>query len=72
MIKYVSTNCSITVAPPQDIKLFQKWTFKEITVNDIVFSVPKLDSNGCPTQHGFFRHEHQRFRKSKVNIVETL
>lgn len=60
-----------TLAQPQEIKLFQKWTFKEITVKDIGLQ-RYLNLTPMVAPHSMGRHEHQRFRKAKVNIVERL
>jgi small subunit ribosomal protein S7 len=60
-----------SVAAPEDIKLFQKWTFKEITVQDIGLQ-RYLNLTPMVAPHSMGRHEHQRFRKAKVNIVERL
>jgi len=60
-----------TVAQPQDIKLFQKWTFKDIAVQDIGLQ-RYLNLTPMVAPHSMGRHEHQRFRKAKVNIVERL
>jgi small subunit ribosomal protein S7 len=60
-----------TVAHSQEIKLFQKWSFKEITVNDIGLQ-RYLNLVPMVAPHSMGRHEHQRFRKAKVNIVERL
>jgi len=53
------------------IKLFGKWSFENITVND-----PGLKDYISLTPvyfpHSEGRHEKQRFLKSKVNIVERL
>jgi small subunit ribosomal protein S7 len=62
---------SQTTAQPQDIKLFQKWTFKDISVQDIGLQ-RYLDLTPMVAPHSMGRHEHQRFRKAKVNIVERL
>jgi small subunit ribosomal protein S7 len=55
----------------QDILLFQKWTFNDIDVKD-----PGLKRyiNLAPMTlpHSMGRHEHQRFRKARVNIVERF
>src|SRR5215469_11963634 len=61
----------ITAAQQQEIKLFQKWSFKEIRVNDIGLQ-RYLNLTPMVAPHSMGRHEHQRFRKSKVNIVERL
>ena len=60
-----------TVAQPQDIKLFQKWTFKDIAVVDIGLQ-RYLNLTPMVAPHSMGRHEHQRFRKAKVNVVERL
>jgi len=60
-----------TVSQPQEIKLFQKWSFKDITVKDIGLQ-RYLNLTPMVAPHSMGRHEHQRFRKAKVNIVERL
>jgi len=60
-----------TVSQPQEIKLFQKWSFKEIKVEDIGLQ-RYLNLTPMVAPHSLGRNEHQRFRKSKVNIVERL
>ncbi len=55
----------------QEIKLFQKWSFKDIKVEDIGLQ-RYLNLTPMVTPHSMGRHEHQRFRKAKVNIVERL
>ena len=60
-----------TVSQPQEIKLFQKWSFKEIAVQDIGLQ-RYLNLTPMVAPHSMGRHEHQRFRKAKVNIVERL
>ena len=62
---------SQTTAESQDIKLFQKWSFKEIKVEDIGLQ-RYLNLTPMVAPHSMGRHEHQRFRKAKVNIVERL
>ncbi len=62
---------SQTVAQPQEIKLFQKWSFKDISVVDIGLQ-RYLNLTPMVAPHSMGRHEHQRFRKAKVNIVERL
>jgi small subunit ribosomal protein S7 len=59
------------VAQPQEIKLFQKWSFKDIAVVDIGLQ-RYLNLTPMVAPHSMGRHEHQRFRKAKVNIVERL
>jgi small subunit ribosomal protein S7 len=60
-----------TMAQPQEIKLFQKWSFKDIKVEDIGLQ-RYLNLTPMVVPHSMGRHEHQRFRKAKVNIVERL
>ncbi len=55
----------------QEIKLFQKWSFNDITVKDIGLQ-RYLNLTPMVAPHSMGRHEHQRFRKAKVNIVERL
>jgi len=62
---------SQTIAQSQDIKLFQKWTFKDISVQDIGLQ-RYLNLTPMVAPHSMGRYEHQRFRKAKVNIVERL
>jgi len=59
------------VTAPTEIKLFQKWSFKEIKVNDIGLQ-RYLNLTPMVAPHSMGRHEHQRFRKANVNIVERL
>ena len=60
-----------SVSQPQEIKLFQKWSFKDIKVEDIGLQ-RYLNLTPMVAPHSMGRHEHQRFRKAKVNIVERL
>lgn len=62
----------ISVSIPQnEIKLFQKWSFKDAKVEDIGLQ-RYLNLTPMTTPHSMGRHEHQRFRKANVNIVERL
>lgn len=54
-----------------EIKLFQKWSFKDIKVTDIGLQ-RYLNLTPMVAPHSMGRHEHQRFRKASVNIVERL
>jgi small subunit ribosomal protein S7 len=60
-----------SVGQPQEIKLFQKWSFKDIAVVDIGLQ-RYLNLTPMVAPHSMGRHEHQRFRKAKVNVVERL
>ncbi len=65
------TTAPAAVAAPAEIMLFQKWSFKEISVQDIGLQ-RYLNLTPMVAPHSMGRHEHQRFRKAKVNIVERL
>jgi small subunit ribosomal protein S7 len=54
-----------------DILLFQKWTFNDITVKDTGLA-RYINLTPMTLPHSMGRHEHQRFRKAKVNIVERF
>ncbi len=60
-----------TPAGPAEIKLFQKWSFKDIKVNDLGLQ-RYLNLTPMVAPHSMGRHEHQRFRKANVNVVERL
>lgn len=53
------------------IKLFEKWSFNDLKVQD-----PGLERylglRPTVVPHSMGRHEHRRFRKAKVNIVERF
>ncbi|MCX8153339.1 MAG: 30S ribosomal protein S7 [Candidatus Bathyarchaeota archaeon] len=55
----------------KEIKLFQKWTFEGIEVKDPGLK-RYLNLTPMVVPHSMGRHEHQRFRKATVNIVERL
>ena len=55
----------------QEILLFQKWSFKGIEAKDEGIK-RYLNLTPMVLPHSMGRHEHKRFRKSKVNIVERL
>ena len=54
-----------------DIKLFQKWTFQDITVKDPGLA-RYINLTPMTLPHSMGRHEHQRFRKARVNIAERF
>ena len=62
---------TVSVAQPQEIKLFQKWSFKDIAVVDIGLQ-RYLNLTPMVAPHSMGRHEHQRFQKANVNVVERL
>ncbi|MGE5533667.1 MAG: 30S ribosomal protein S7 [Bacillota bacterium] len=67
----MSQTTSTVSSQPSEIKLFQKWSFKDIAVKDIGLQ-RYLNLTPMVAPHSMGRHEHQRFRKAKVNIVERL
>jgi small subunit ribosomal protein S7 len=54
-----------------DIKLFQKWSFQGIEAKDPGLK-RYLNLTPMALPHSMGRHEHQRFRKAQVNIVERF
>jgi len=59
------------VSKKPDILLFQKWTFNDITVQDPGLK-RYINLTPMTLPHSMGRHEHQRFRKARVNIVERF
>jgi small subunit ribosomal protein S7 len=55
----------------QEILLFQKWTFEGIEVKDPGLK-RYINLTPMTLPHSMGRHEHQRFRKARVNIVERF
>jgi small subunit ribosomal protein S7 len=55
----------------QEILLFQKWTFNDIAVQDPGLK-RYINLTPMTLPHSMGRHEHQRFRKARVNIVERF
>jgi small subunit ribosomal protein S7 len=58
-------------AAQTEVKLFQKWSFRDIQVKDLGLQ-RYLNLTPMVAPHSMGRHEHQRFRKANVNIVERL
>ena len=56
---------------PPDIKIFEKWETGEIEVSDSGLE-KYLSVKPVLYPHSGGRHEHKRFRKSSLNIVERL
>ena len=54
-----------------EIKLFNKWSFGEIEIQDLGLK-GYISLSPIYIPHSGGRHEHQRFGKSKLNIVERL
>lgn len=55
----------------QEIKLFEKWSFNDIKVQDLGLE-RYISLKPVVVTHSMGRHEHKRFRKASVNIVERL
>jgi small subunit ribosomal protein S7 len=58
-------------AEPTEIKLFGKWSYSGISVNDLGLQ-RYVSLRPTYTPHSMGRHEHGRFRKAQVNVVERL
>jgi small subunit ribosomal protein S7 len=56
---------------PQEIKLFGKWSFQGIEVKDIGLK-RYISLKPILVPHSMGRHEHGRFHKSEVNVVERF
>lgn len=55
----------------KEIKLFEKWSFKGTEVKDIGLQ-RYVSLKPVVIPHSMGRHEHKRFRKASINIVERL
>jgi small subunit ribosomal protein S7 len=55
----------------QEIRLFGKWGFKDIKVQDAGLE-RYISLKPVVVPHSMGRHEHKRFRKANINIVERL
>jgi small subunit ribosomal protein S7 len=55
----------------REILLFDKWSFKGIEVKDLGLQ-RYISLKPIVTPHSMGRHEHKRFRKANVNIVERI
>lgn len=62
---------SVKAEVKQEIKLFEKWSFKDIKVQDLGLE-RYVSLKPVVVTHSMGRHEHKRFRKASVNIVERL
>jgi small subunit ribosomal protein S7 len=58
-------------AEPTEIKLFGKWSYSGVQVNDLGLQ-RYVSLRPTYTPHSMGRHEHGRFRKAQVNVVERL
>jgi small subunit ribosomal protein S7 len=55
----------------REVKLFGKWSFKGIEVKDLGLQ-RYVSLKPVVIPHSMGRHEHKRFRKASINIVERL
>jgi len=55
----------------REVKLFDKWSFKNIEVKDLGLQ-RYISLKPVVIPHSMGRHEHKRFRKASVSIVERL
>jgi small subunit ribosomal protein S7 len=55
----------------KEIKLFGKWSYKEVEVKDLSLK-RYISLKPLVIPHTMGRHEHKRFGKANVNIVERL
>ena len=55
----------------QGVKLFEKWGFKGVEVKDLGLQ-RYLTLKQVVVPHSMGRHEHKRFRKANITIVERL
>ncbi|MEM2093722.1 MAG: 30S ribosomal protein S7 [Candidatus Bathyarchaeia archaeon] len=59
------------VSAPETVMLWHKWSFKDIEVKDVSLK-RYISLRPILIPHSGGRHEHQRFAKSQVNIVERF
>jgi small subunit ribosomal protein S7 len=55
----------------REIKLFGKWSFKGVEVKDLGLQ-RYVSLKPVVIPHSMGRHEHKRFRKANINVVERL
>jgi small subunit ribosomal protein S7 len=55
----------------KEIKLFGKWSFKDVEVKDLGLK-RYISLKPVAVPHTMGRHEHKRFGKADINIVERL
>jgi small subunit ribosomal protein S7 len=55
----------------ENLLLFRKWDLSQVTVEDLGLQ-RVLSLKPCIVPTSFGRHEHKRFRKANVNVVERL
>jgi small subunit ribosomal protein S7 len=67
----LADNIEEPVEESQTIKLFEKWDFNGVEVQDLGLK-QYIQLRPIYIPHSGGRHEHKRFDKSKINIVERL
>jgi len=60
-----------TVSQKLETKLFEKWSFKDVSVKDLGLQ-RYISLKPVVVPHSMGRHEHTRFRKANISIVERL
>lgn len=55
----------------EEIKIFGRWSFEDIEIKDLGLK-RYISLKPVTVPHSMGRHEHSRFRKAEVNIVERL
>jgi len=55
----------------KEIKFFEKWSYKDAKVNDLGLQ-KYISLKPMVVPHSMGRHEHKRFRKANINIIERL
>ena len=55
----------------KEVRLFEKWSFKGVEVKDLGLQ-RYISLKPVVIPHSMGRHEHKRFRKANINIVERL
>jgi small subunit ribosomal protein S7 len=67
----LADNSEESIEESQTIRLFEKWVFDGVEVQDPGLK-QYIQLRPIYVPHSGGRHEHKRFEKSKVNIVERL
>jgi small subunit ribosomal protein S7 len=67
----LADNSEEAVEESQTIRLFEKWVFDGVEVQDLGLK-QYIQLRPIYVPHSGGRHEHKRFEKSKANIVERL
>jgi small subunit ribosomal protein S7 len=67
----LADNSEEAVEESQTIRLFEKWDFDGVEVQDLGLK-QYIQLRPIYVPHSGGRHEHKRFEKSKANIVERL